>query len=250
MNDSDRKPALSVVVPTRNEATNIERCIDDIVATSPLPTDQLEIAVVDESTDDTAKIARNVDHSCVCVYEFEGLGLARSVVAGFERTTERYIGVIDADGQHPPSMLFDLFESLQSSGSELAVASRYTDGGVIRNWSPFRKVVSVGATILVRWTVLIDEDIRDPLSGLFVVDRELIAGVDIDPVGYKLLLEIMVKSDPETYVEVPYRFRARKRGNSSLSAEEYVDFLVHVSRLLAYRLAGRGAENATASEVS
>jgi len=233
--DADYEVRLSVVVPTYNERASIAGTLNAIYGASPVPTGQLEVIVADESDDETPAIVRELDHDNLRLLQFEEpKGLAGSVVEGFEAARGRYLGVTDADGQHPPAKLFELFERAEGGDNDVVVASRYVEDGDIRNWSPYRRLVSRGATALAQVAVLRGIDIADPLSGFFVVRRSLLKGLTLSPVGYKILLEIVVKAELESVTEVGYVFRDRDQGTSNLSPEEYVRYLAHLTQLVWY----------------
>lgn len=227
---------LSVVVPTLNEAESIEATLDRIYAGSPLAAGAFEVIVVDESDDATPAVVESLEHPELGLLEVErGLGLARSVITGFEASRGRFVGVIDADGQHPPEKLFELYETAADGPHDVVVASRYAEGGAIPNWSAYRRLVSLGATWIAQLLLLRNVDIDDPMSGFFVVRRSLIEGVELKPIGYKILLDILVRTDP-TVTEVGYVFADRADGTSSLDYAEYLRYVRHVLALLRYRL--------------
>lgn len=232
----ERAIEFSVVVPTLNEAGSIEETLDRIYAASPLAAGTFEIIVVDESDDATPEVVESLDHPELRLLRVErGLGLARSVIGGFEASRGRFVGVIDADGQHPPEKLFELYTTAADDSHDIVVASRYVKGGAIPNWSFYRRLVSLGATWIAQLFLLRDVDIADPMSGFFVVRRSLIEGVELKPIGYKILLDILVRTDP-TVTEVGYVFADRADGTSSLDFAEYLRYVRHVLALLRYRL--------------
>ena len=233
--ESDSHFTFSIVIPTYNEEESIETTLDAIYEASPIPSPSFEIIVADESDDGTPAIVRNLEHPNLRLLRFdEPKGLAGSVIEGINASNGTYVGVIDADGQHPPEKLFELFEQATVGDHDIVVASRYIDDGGIENWSRFRKFVSVGATAIAQLSLLHSVDIQDPLSGFFVVRRSLLSDLTLDPVGYKILLEVLVKSDPDSVVEVGYVFRDRAEGTSNLTISSYIRYLIHVSKLVSH----------------
>ncbi|MFB6227489.1 MAG: polyprenol monophosphomannose synthase [Halobacteriales archaeon] len=230
---------LSVVVPTFNESGSIRRALSRLYGTNPLDEEAIEVIVVDESTDDTPDIVRSLDYPNLRLVRFDGRkGLAGSVIEGFKMSNGTYLGVIDADGQHPPAKLFELFETAIEHDHDLVVASRYAPGGGIENWRWYRKLISWGATLIADLLLLRDVDISDPMSGFFVVRRATIEDVTLDPVGYKILLEILVRGNVNSIEEVGYVFADREHGETNLGYEEYVNYLRHVGSLLWHDLTG------------
>lgn len=235
--DPETDLVFSIVIPTYNEEESIESTLDAIYEASTVPMSSFEIIVADESTDSTPAIIRNLDYSNVRLLRFdEQKGLAGSVIEGFNESAGSYVGVIDADGQHPPASLFKLFEQATVGDNDIVIASRYIENGGIENWSWFRKLVSVGATTIAQLSLLRSVDVQDPLSGFFVVRRSVLDELTLNPVGYKILLELLVKAEVDSVVEVGYVFRDRAEGTSNLTISSYLEFLVHIWKLVSYTL--------------
>ena len=223
---------LSIVVPTYNERENLPKLVESLERT--LKGYKFEIIVVDDSSPDgTGEIAEQLSrkHGNVKVIHREGKkGLASAVTEGFNSTKAAVLGVIDADLQHPPENICKMLKEIQN-GADIVIASRYKEGGHIEGWSKGRKLISKGALILVRVVFPKVRNIRDPVSGFFLIKRETLEGANLDPVGYKVLLEILAKGTYDKVVEVPYAFRGRKKGKSKLGFKEYLDYLRHIFRL-------------------
>jgi len=232
------RSGVSVVVPTYNERENIRRVIQQCL--DVLAVEDTEVIVVDDdSPDGTWKVVRErfgTDDRVRVVRRREQSGLATAIARGFRESTAEYCTVIDADLQHPPGKIGALLGALEE-GADVAIGSRYVDGGGIENWSWWRRVISGGASAVASGCVPEARSLADPMSGFFAIRRSVVDGVDLDPTGYKILLEVLVKGDYESVVEVPYVFRERERGDSKLSAGEYVAFLEHV---LALGIVSRG----------
>jgi len=224
--------SVSVIIPTYNERGNIttitERVLDAlddyltevVVVDDDSPDGTWELVADTYASDDRVRVIRRVDES----------GLATAVSRGFREARHDYCAVIDADLQHPPEKLPALLDALDD-GANLAIGSRYVDGGGIENWSRIRKAVSWGATLVAKAGVPDALGLSDPMSGFFAVRRDLVSDVELAPRGYKILLELVAKCDVETVVEVPYTFRERAAGESNLTAGEYQKFLEHVAAL-------------------
>ncbi len=224
-------PEVSIVVPTYNEADNVERLVSEIVGLGL----DLEIIIVDDSSPDgTGRIAEELKKSYLnlLVLHRKERGLASAVVEGFGVATGPIIGVMDADFSHPSDVIPILIKPLFDGGAELVVASRYVKGGRIEGWNFLRKITSRGAVLLARPLT----PIKDSVSGFFFMKREVIKDVTLSPKGYKIGLEVIVKGRFEKAIEVPYTFTNRKTGKSKLSVREYVNYLAHLSRLYKYRV--------------
>jgi dolichol-phosphate mannosyltransferase len=124
---------------------------------------------------------------------------------------------------------------------DLVVASRYCEGGGVGNWSPLRRRISQGAQLLGR--ILLPEvfgRVSDPLSGCFMFYRKTLIGVELNPIGYKMLIEVLTRGRVTSIAELPYHMRARERGRSKASGARSLDFAMQLLRLRkALREAGR-----------
>jgi dolichol-phosphate mannosyltransferase len=222
---------VSIVIPTYNEADNVEKLVSGI---DGLGLDVEVIIVDDSSPDGTGRIAEKLKkrYSNLLVLHRKKRGLASAVVEGFGVSKGRIIGVMDADFSHPPDLIPLLIKPLQNGSAELAVASRYVKGGRILGWNLLRKVTSRGAVLLARPLT----HIKDSVSGFFFMNRDVIKDVKLSPKGYKIGLEVIVKGRYKKVVEVPYIFINRSVGESKLSLGEYVNYLDHLSMLYKYRV--------------
>lgn len=226
--------SVSVLIPTYNERENIGITIDRCLQVLDSTGYKYELLVVDDdSPDRTWEFVeteyRDDDHVEV-LRRTENRGLALSIVDGFRAASMAYCVVIDADLQHPPEKIPDLLAALDA-GADLAIGSRHVEDGGIKDWSWFRKTVSKGATALTKRILPTAEGISDPMSGLFAVRRSVVADIELQPQGYKVLLEIISKCDIDRIEEVPYTFRERTAGESKLTAGQYQQFVEHLLEL-------------------
>ena len=225
-------PELSVVVPTYNESENLPILVER--TRKALGRTKYEIIVVDDnSPDGTGEIAERLAKkygNIKVVHREKKKGLASAVVDGFKRVSAPAICVIDADLQHPPEKIPELFLEIKK-GADIAVASRYIKGGGTKNWAKRRKVISKGAEFLAKLAIHDSHGLSDPLSGFFMIKKDVIKSVMLNPVGFKVLLEILVKGSYKRIAEVPYVFEKRLRGKSTLGFRENLDYLRHLSRL-------------------
>lgn len=228
--------ALSVVVPTYNERDNIGvliRRIDQTLKDARIP---YEVVIVDDnSPDGTADHAEGLSktYPVRVVRRPNKMGLSSAVLDGFRVSRGNVIAVMDADLQHPPELLPKMLEKLISSDCDVVIASRYVEGGSVGSWSLSRRLVSKGAILIARVLLHRARSVRDPISGYFMLKREVIDGVieELNPRGFKILLEILVKGRIERVCELPYTFGVRHKGESKLSPVEAISYLVHVLNL-------------------
>ncbi len=228
-------PLLSVVVPTYNEAENIGTLFERV--TAALAGLDFEVVFVDDSTDGTERIIAELTRSAPrlrIVHRTNRRGLASAVADGIALSTGDVICVLDADLQHPPEAMRVLMDGLERTGADLAIASRYLPGGSY-DFTLARRIVSRIATALAWLLVRRARSVSDPLSGFFAFRRRVVDGVHLQPIGFKILLEILVRGHVGCVVEVPYRFGARGAGKSKLTQAQHIEYLRHLFMLSTVR---------------
>jgi dolichol-phosphate mannosyltransferase len=232
---------FALVVPTLNEAANIEPLVDRIQAALEPIRLPYEIIVVDDgSVDGTPELVRaraQSDPRIRLLIRRNQRGLAGAVIYGWQNTEADLLGVIDGDLQHPPEVLSALLEAIDR-GHDLALGSRYAEGNSVRGWNPLRLLFSRLST----WATLPFQKpglrIKDPMSGFFVVRRRCIHGLELQPQGFKILLEILVRGRIRSAAEVPYRFGIRHAGKSKADVKvalHYFWLLGKLSREMIFR---------------
>jgi dolichol-phosphate mannosyltransferase len=243
------KLALSVVVPTYNESQNIAVMLDSIAEALPVGLAAEIIVVDDNSPDGTGRIAiqhaKSLDgrlHVEVIVRQAK-MGLSSAILAGVQSSCGDIVVVMDSDMSHPPQTIPLMVEELQSSKCDIVVASRYVKGGSVIGWPFKRRIMSRGATKIAQGALGIQ--VKDPMSGFFAFKRHIINGVKFDAIGYKMLLEILVKTKGAIVREVPYTFTNRRAGASKLDVSVMYDYARSVWRL--YRHGRTGASEKRAS---
>ncbi|MFC7894962.1 glycosyltransferase [Streptomyces sp. NPDC057381] len=229
--------AVTIVVPTFNESGNVRRLLGLITESVParLP---CEVVFVDDSTDDTPDVIRAAAPDCpfpvtVLHRDEPSGGLGGAVVEGMRAAGSDWIVVMDGDCQHPPSLVPELVATGERANAGLVVASRYVKGGSRAGLAGgYRIAVSRAATWLTK--ALFPRRLRgisDPMSGFFAIRRSEVTADVLKPLGYKILLELAVRSRPQTVTEVPFVFEERFAGESKSTAREGVRFLRHLAGL-------------------
>ena len=245
------KGKLSIVVPTYNESQNIVKMLDSIAETlSPYATAEI-IVVDDNSPDGTAEIAslhaKNISNKKklhVEIIRRDGkFGLSSAIIEGVQFATGELLVVMDGDLSHPPQVIPSIIEALRDSNCDIVVASRYIKGGSIIGWPFKRRLMSKGATKIAQYGLGIE--VKDPVSGFFAFRRDIIDGIKFDAIGYKMLLEILVKTKGARVKEVPYTFINRSTGASKLDVEVMFDYLRAIMRLYRYGKSIRQKERRT-----
>jgi dolichol-phosphate mannosyltransferase len=138
---------------------------------------------------------------------------------------------MDADLQHPPETLTALAAAIHQ-GADLAIGSRYVPGGGTSDWTWMRRLISRTATHMAATVLPLKlAAVSDPMSGIFMVRSSALRDAHLNPLGYKILLEVIAKAHYNKLVEVPYVFQERERGASKLGPRQYVEYLQHLVRL-------------------
>ena len=227
---------LSLIVPTYNEAKNVENIVRILSGLLEEPTGgNYEVIIVDDdSPDGTWKVAQSLLEKYPklrVMRRQEERGLSTAVIRGWQAAEGEILGVIDGDLQHPPETLLKLLRAIDN-GADMAVASRHVEGGGVSNWSLARRILSRGAQMLglmILPSVL--GRVTDPMSGYFMVRRSSVVGKDLNPLGYKILLEVLARGDVGTVAEVGYVFQERLEGESKVTWKLYKDYLLHLAKL-------------------
>ena len=236
-----RTEKFALVVPTLNEAGNIERVLERLVeALSPLPL-QWEIIVVDDNsedgTGDLVKARAVFENRIRLVVRTAERGLAGAIAHGWEKTDAKLLGVIDADLQHPPAVLPSLLEAM-NAGSDIAIASRYIRPHSMDGWNRMRKLLSQISVLASAPVQRREVRAKDPLSGFFIVRRECVEGIEFQKTGFKLLLEILAKGRIKSVAEIPFRFANRANGSSKANALTGAHYLCLLLKLAFERRPG------------
>lgn len=216
--------ALSIVVPTYNERDRLADLVEAVFAAYRSDGVDGELVIVDDnSPDGTGRLADDlaVRHRIRVLHRAGKLGLGTAVIEGFAAASAPVVGVIDADLSHPPALLPRMLGAMRRHDADVVVGSRYIPGGGTRNWERSRLVMSRAACLMARGLT----PIRDATSGLFLIRRELAQGVTISAGGFKICLELLVRSRPASVVEVPYVFVGRTAGESKMNMKEAAGYL-------------------------
>ncbi|MQL53915.1 glycosyltransferase [Desulfofundulus thermobenzoicus] len=223
---------LSVIIPTYNEEHNIIPVARQIGIA--LQDREYEIIFVDDSTDGTVRVLEKLALSnprVRYIHRRGKRGLATAVVAGFQIAKGDILAVMDADLQHPPAVLPHLLNAIKK-GNDLVIASRFLPGGSDGGLTPARRVISLTARCLGRLLLKKVRPISDPMSGFFMLRREVVQGAHLTPLGWKILMEVLVRGRYQRVAEVPYAFRRRKEDHSKMTLAEQVNYLRHLLRLV------------------
>jgi dolichol-phosphate mannosyltransferase len=228
--------AASIIVPTFREAPNISPLVERVFAATIEAKREAELIFVDDdSQDETEAIVESLraTHPVRGIVRRDERGLSSAVLTGFrEARYDRFV-VLDADLQHPPEMIPAMLNRLDEGDCDFVIGTRYgKEGGVAGDWPWLRRLGSRVATLLARPLA----PLSDPMSGFFALHRKTWErAAELDPIGYKIALELYVKGRCSRPAEVPIHFDARVAGASKFGVTEQIRYLRHLSRLYRFR---------------
>jgi dolichol-phosphate mannosyltransferase len=231
------QPSISIIIPTYREAQNIPLLIPQIGQVMRQCRWSWETIVVDDNSPDgtpdvLAQLAGGFPQLRYKIRKNER-GLSSAVLAGIAMARHSYIVVMDADLSHPPESIPDLVQKLLADEADFVIGSRYVSGGATTEWTAFRQFNSTIATWLSRPFA---GAIQDPMAGFFAIRRASLEAADtLNPIGYKIGLELLAKCRITRVAEVPITFQNRVHGKSKMTAKEQFRYLEHLSRLYDYQ---------------
>jgi dolichol-phosphate mannosyltransferase len=233
----ERSTVVSVVVPTYREVENLRPLvarISNVMLQAELP---YEIIFVDDDSRDGAEQVvlelNRLGHPVRIITRVGERGLSSAVMRGFSESNGQMLVCMDADLSHPPEVIPKMLESLREPGVDFVIGSRYVTGGSTdEEWGLLRLVNSRFATILARPFT----SVKDPMAGFFALPRNLFNNsAPLNPIGYKIGLELIVKCRCSVIREIPIHFAERQFGKSKLSLTEQLNYLRHLKRLLEFK---------------
>jgi len=234
---STENAQVSIIIPTYNESHNIIRILKSIGENLPKNTTAEAIVVDDNSPDSTGKIVdeylKNVKkiagYTMDIIHRTSKNGLSSAILSGIQKAKGDMIVVMDSDFSHPPQVIPKLIESLKKYQCDVVIASRYISGGKINGWTLKRKIMSKIATLIAKKGLGVKT--KDPMSGFFAFKKNILKGINFDAIGYKILLEILVKKNEIAVKEIPYTFENRSLGSSKLDRSTITDYFKSVWKL-------------------
>lgn len=226
---------VSIIVPTYREAQNIPVLVDQIDRNMRKSDLRYEIIVVDDySADGMIEIVEQLRsrYNITLKVRRSQRGLSSAVLAGLQMAKGDIFVVMDADLSHPPEKIPTLVGRVISDDSEFVIGSRFVKGGSSSHFNMYRKLNAWVSKMLARPLTRVN----DPCAGFFAFPRKILERhTELNPLGFKVGLEIMVKCAPERISEIPIRFAKRLHGESKLSLKEQMKYLLHLKRLYEYK---------------
>ncbi len=224
---------ISVILPTYNEVDNINIIIPKIAKIFEISKINGEIIIVDDnSPDGTASVAEkySVDFPVKVFVRTADRGLSKSVLKGFELAKGEICIVMDADLSHPVEKIPDMIRPIMSNECDATIGSRNIQGGGSTEWPLSRRIISKAAGLMAKGLI----GLTDPTSGFMAVRKSILDNVNIDPMGWKIVLEIAVKANPRIK-EIPIVFSQRQKGKSKLGFTAQYEYIHHLWKLYLYK---------------
>ena len=226
---------ITIVIPTYNEAQNIQRLLDSI---SKIITEYNIVIVDDNSPDGTGKIVENImknDNKIYLIKRAKKLGLGSAYIKGFKyafNLDAKYILSMDSDFSHDPKYIPEFIKKIQNA--DVVVGSRYITGGGV-SWALHRKILSKGANLLAR--TLLRLKVHDVTGAYRLYKTSVLKSINLDKIksdGFSFLEEILFycKKKKAKMVETPIFFNDRRKGKSKLSKKEIIKFFITLIRLM------------------
>jgi dolichol-phosphate mannosyltransferase len=224
---------ISIILPTFNEVENIRCIVPAISEVFQQQGIEGEILIVDDSSPDgTAEVASELadKYPVRVLVRKTARGLSKAVMEGFKLAKGDICIVMDADMSHPVEKIPAMIKPIVQQQCDATVGSRYIPGGGCENWPIGRKILSRGAGLLARGVT----SLSDPTSGFMAIRKNVLNGIELDPRGWKIVLEVAVKTNPRI-LEVPIIFKERQEGESKLGVKAQMEYIHHLWRLYEYK---------------
>jgi glycosyltransferase XagB len=229
---------LSIVLPTFNERNNVLPIVNEIERVFAETGLNFEVIFVDDSQDDTPDIVRQLmlEKSFVKLIHRSPenqTGLGTAILAGINAAEAEIICSMDADLQHPPEAILRMYSAIEAKEINFVVASRMVENGSSEGLSNnFRKFVSKFSSYLA-WVLLpLTKKTTDPMTGFFMAYKSIFTGKKLNPIGFKMLVEMLARIPEINSVDVPFVMRKRAFNESKASLKEGVRYIKHLVKLM------------------
>lgn len=237
--------SFSIIIPTYNEVKNIPLLVETLAKTN-LGTNQFEVILVDDNSQDGSRELANTLSITYPWLKFierrTQRNLSLSILDGFAKAQFPNLVTMDADLSHPPELIIELINHLTKSQKvDLVIGSRYITGGSTDpKWPAHRKLTSRLSALLTQ--ILLCRKVKDPLSGFIAIKKSTFARADtLNPIGWKIGLELLIKCHCKHILEVPIHFSERVQGSSKLNQKIALQFFLHLALLFQYQIKNRVA---------
>jgi dolichol-phosphate mannosyltransferase len=224
---------ISIILPTYNEIDNIKIIIPKIAEVIDREGLKGEIIVIDDNSPDGTAVAAEGFGEKYPVRVFvrkTDRGLSKSVIKGFELAEGDICLIMDADLSHPVEKILEMVKPIIQNECDATIGSRNIYGGGCAEWPLLRRIVSKIAGYMAKGLT----SLSDPTSGFMAIRKSMLDNIDIDPLGWKIVLEVAVKVRPRIK-EIPILFSERTKGKSKLGINAQIDYLHHLWRLYSFK---------------
>lgn len=230
----DNTTGISIITPTYQERENLPELIRQIAALKNQFA-ELELIIVDDNSNDgTEQYIHSLQYDWLkLVIRTTKRDLSSAVVEGFHQAKNNILICMDADLSHPVTTIPEMVKHIQNNTIDFVIASRFLkDASISATWSISRRINSSLAKLLAKPLI----SVSDPMSGFFSLTKKtFLSCQQLDPIGYKIGLELMIKSRCKNIAEVPIHFAERYKGKSKLTLKERLNYLIHLWKLLKFK---------------
>lgn len=230
---------FSIIIPTYQEVKNIPELVKRIAQVDFGPRKFEVLLMDDNSQDGSVEIVEQLKTQYPwlnLIVRHEEKSLSRAVIDGYKHAQYPILITMDADLSHPPEKIPQMLAALSEQNVDFVIGSRYVSNGKIDDvWPMRRKFFSWFAAMVAR--VLIAANVKDPLSGFMAIRKDkCFGGAPLEPIGWKISLELIVKCHCKNVKEIPIDFSERLHGKSKLNTKVALNYFQHVRRLFFYKL--------------
>lgn len=247
MNLIASSPSAWLILPTYNEAENLDPFVRAALPQLMSATANGHVLILDDnSPDGTGEIANRLaqEHDCVeVVHRSMKEGLGPAYVAGFTEALTRGADLVlqmDSDFSHDPHDIPRLIAAARDA--DVVLGSRYVDGGAVTDWPLLRRLLSRGGCLYAR--AVLNVPIRDLTTGFKCFRSAVLARLplrEIETAGYGFQIEVTYRALDAGFAveEVPIRFRDRRAGVSKMGLAIALEAVWQIPALRARRARGR-----------
>ena len=233
---------LTIIPPTFNEKGNVKPLLGAIEKSFKNKEVQYEVLFVDDSSDETPEIikeeiVRRKEMAIRMIHrpKERRTGLATAFIEGFDDAKGTYICCIDSDLQHPPEAIVKLYEKAIEDGAEIVFGTRYVKGGSAEGlgslktfYGIYRRAVSIGLKYFTQILFIPARQTSDPLGGFFLLKKSILKDAKLYPRGFKISVEVLMRTKHNKVSEVPYTFRVRENDDSKATLKQGMEFFKHL----------------------
>ncbi len=233
---------LTIVPPTFNEKDNVGPLLSAIGRVMKNKKINYEVLFVDDSTDETPEVIKkeikarkDMNIGMIHRPKKRRTGLATAFIEGFEKARGEYVCCIDSDLQHPPEVIPRLYKKAIDDEAEIVFGSRYMKGGSAEGLGTFktfygiyRRLVSLGVKYFSQILFIPTRQTSDPMGGLFIFKKTILKGAKLSPVGFKISVEVLMRTKHNKVSEIPYKFLKRENDDSKATLNQGLEFFKHM----------------------